>query len=312
MKTYSLARLVAGRVVPADVDFRIRGFPLAHVANREHLESRAGAFVAGAHAYAEDPNRPHATLAGIAPPIRGFAYEGAAMVATVVDVVPALGRGSHLRTLLAGPGYGYRHLIHVGVGWGLAALRLPSPRPLLALSPLLRWLALDGKGFHHCFFGPDETLRKLSSLGPTESNQVLVAGVGRALWFTQAAELARIGEDIDGAPERFRASMWSGVALASCYAGRAEPMTADELGTCAEPYIPAVRQGLTFAAAAIQEHGLGFSEAQAELLRTFDIDPGSPAQLAAECSSDLVTRTGPIDSYQTWRRRLSYPAGLIA
>lgn len=226
------------------------------------------------------------------------------MIATLADLTMTLGHGSHVRTLLAGPGHGYRHLVHVGVGWGLASLHLHSPRTMIALCPLLRWLAIDGLGFCRQFFRPTQTLGRLRSLPQTPRNQVFVAGVGRALWFTQAADLSCIESDIQVAPQAFQGSMWSGVALASCYAGRAEPVLGLELEAYAGPHTASVRQGLSFAGAALQEHGCRLSAAQTSLLEAFDIDPTTPAQRAARHASDLTTRSGPVANYQAWRARL--------
>jgi enediyne biosynthesis protein E3 len=302
MRRQPLLRLLAGRIRRGDVDFAERGFPLAPTTDRAHLEYRGAAFVTGANAYAADPENPHASLQTVAADVRGFAYEGAAMVAAVADLVTALGRGRHLRTLLAGPGHSYRHVIHVGVGWGLDVLHWPHPQTVISLCPLLRWLALDGLAFHREFFHPEQTINSLGSLSPTPQNQVFVAGVGRALWFTQTADLSRITSVIVGTPLWCQSSMWSGVALASCYAGRTEPVLAEELRGCAEPHMDAVRQGLAFAGAAIQEHGLRLSGEQERLLLEFGV--ADAAELTSRAATGLTTLSGPVQNYELWRRRL--------
>ena len=43
-------------------------------------------------------------------------------------------------------------MIHVGVGWAWARLPVNLARGKARFDPVLRWLALDGYGFHEAFF----------------------------------------------------------------------------------------------------------------------------------------------------------------
>src|SRR5215204_1980803 len=85
---------------------------------------------------------------------RGFAYEGATMGFAVRDGLP-FGRADRAARFLAGRGSAQIYTGYVGVGWAMARLpRFRWPRAA-GMDPLLRWLALDGWGFHQAYFHTD-------------------------------------------------------------------------------------------------------------------------------------------------------------
>lgn len=209
--------------------------------------------MAGARVEATAPADPHAALALVAPWLRGFAYEGAGTSAAVVDLlVPGSRR---LSGLLDGAGHGYRHLVHVGAGWALPLVHRRYLPHRLGLDPLLRWLALDGAGFCRTFFaGPDDRRRLLARPAKTGAAQVEMNGSGRALWFTSGADLDRIAASVSLAAPVNRGPLWSGVGLAAGYAG-APGLDVERLADLTGRWVPQLRQGMVFAAAARASHG---------------------------------------------------------
>lgn len=109
------------------------------------------AYAAEAATVAEAEER----LEGVPTRFRGFAYEGAAMGFAVREGLPIGGRGM-VSEFLAGRGDDHVYMAYVGVGWAMA--RLPRFRwsSLTAPDPLLRWLVLDGYGFHQAYFKTEQ------------------------------------------------------------------------------------------------------------------------------------------------------------
>src|SRR4051794_35089720 len=131
----------------------VRGFHVKSPEARALLESVGSAFLDGyGHAaQARTPAAAQAPLETTPTRFRGFAYEGAAMAFAVRDGLRPVG-GRNVERFLAGPGARHIYMAYVGVGWAMA--RLPRIRwsTLHAPDPLLRWLVLDGYGFHQAYF----------------------------------------------------------------------------------------------------------------------------------------------------------------
>lgn len=145
--------------------------------------------------------------------LRGIGYQGAGMGLAALDARSP--RGSRLRQLILGRGAPHQCLIHLGAGMVLARLRRNPMRFLERHDPSLRWLLLDGYGFHDGFFRWSRfaTPPDLPGYGPNAYDQ----GVGRSLWFLAGADVSRIGELIADFAESRRADLWSGVGVAWSY-----------------------------------------------------------------------------------------------
>lgn len=218
----------------------------------EHLDGCAAAFLAGARTEAQGPADPHVALAAVEPWYRGFAYEGAAMSAALVDLlVPGSRR---LPLLLDGPGHGYRHLVHVGAGWALPRQPRRSLSRRLGLDPLLRWLVQDGTGFRRSFFAPAGVrLAQLAEPAVGGVAQLRMHGAGRALWFVCGADLHRVASAVSTAAPANRGPLWAGVGLAAAYAG-SPGLDVDRLTQLAGPFLGRLRQGAVFGSAARASH----------------------------------------------------------
>lgn len=297
-----IAHGFANRVKLSDVSFEARGFSTACTANVRHLEQKASAFVVGAHSYANCPRQPHLALQETPLAERGFAYEGAAMIATLVDLV-MLGRFKAVHTLLSGPGVHYRHLIHVGSGWAYSVLDIPFPRIIPACDPVLRWLALDGFGFHRHFFDSAASLEYLRKSRPGHAGRIRTQGAGRALWFSEGADIERILRVSQTVPMRVRADLWSGVGLACGYAslGVEEPL---DLGLLPQSYIANFLQGLVFAGAA-HSQSESLPEKTCQLLgQALSIDAITAMKWSDEALTDItVAGQGP-SGFLLWQERL--------
>src|SRR6185436_11281433 len=98
-----LARTVFA-IAPRETSFAVRGFRWDSEEIRERLEGIAATFVRGYHAALEtDPPALAERLDREEPYARGWAYEGAAMALTLLDVLTGRRQG-RLHNLLAGAG----------------------------------------------------------------------------------------------------------------------------------------------------------------------------------------------------------------
>src|SRR5439155_21650914 len=146
-----------------ETTFARRGFRGGEGGVRPVLEKVGRAFVTGYHAALENDGEPAlaARLGEIDLDHRGFAYEGAAMGLGILDCVTPW-RRNRVRNFLNGAGEPHSYMVHVGLGWVAARLPRFLCRHLLdhasrithhgALDPVLRWLVIDGYGFHEGFF----------------------------------------------------------------------------------------------------------------------------------------------------------------
>ena len=153
------------------------------------------------------------------PEFRGFAYEGAGMGLAMVDAVTPWRAGCFQR-FLEGPGARFAILMYVGLGWAIGRLGLNLDHSLSRLDPVLSWLTVDGYGFHNGFFSPRASY--LGHRAPVHllpfQRRVTDMGLGRSMWFG-VANVRRMVEIIERFEPSRRADIWSGVGLASAYAG---------------------------------------------------------------------------------------------
>ena len=286
-----------------------RGFHVSDQAVAERLESIGETFLRGYHAAL--PDHGGAALArsldAVAPELRGFAFEGAAMGLTLLDHLLPMNRGRFHR-FLHGEGSPHSYMLHVGAGWALA--RLPWLRWrvnsfISALDPLGRWLALDGYGFHQgYFYWPDAVSRQEVPRGLAGyARRPFDQGLGRSLWFVEGADARRIADAISAFPPARQPDLWSGVGLACAYAGGRDLPHLELLREAAGPYLAQAAQGAAFAAKARQRAGNPAPHTELAC----GVLCGRSAQAAAAVT-DFALRDLPEDdvepAYEIWRQRI--------
>ncbi|MEU2613199.1 DUF1702 family protein [Micromonospora sp. NPDC007271] len=286
-------------------DFARRGFNLNRPEPRLLLETHARSFLIGFNLAARHWRDRHDVLAEVPVAERGFAYEGAGMYAALRDLTTA-DRAGALRGLLDGPGANYVHLIHVGAGWPLTPVRLPLRR--IPRTPLLRWLALDGEGFGATYFGGLAAARRRCAARPAAGHPrgrwiATLAGVGRALWFVECADVPAIAAVIAEQPAAARPHLWSGIGLAAGYAGAASDDELARLLTAAAGYLDHLRQGVTFAAGARIRAGAAPEHTERACRRLLGVDAGTAAGWT-DIAAEGLTEALDLDAYLEWRDRL--------
>lgn len=216
-----------------------------------HLETAVLSAVGGYHATLDGHK-----LADLVPrldqvplALRGYAYEGAAMGLMGMDCF--LPGKSRFKAYLAGPGQAHVYMVHIGAGEALARLRRkPEPVVNKLEDPVLRWLVMDGYGFHEGFFSPAKHVDQ--QLVPTHlssyAREVFDQGVGRSIWFSSGAQVDRMAATIGAFPAARQADLWLGVGVACGYVGGVERVTIENLRQAAGPYAGQLAVGTAFVA----------------------------------------------------------------
>jgi hypothetical protein len=235
---------------------------------------------------------------------RGFAYEGAATALALLDFLTPW-RRHRWRDFLAGAGSRHAYLVHVGAGWLLGRVPGRVERHLARLDPLLRWLAVDGYGFQEGFFhwprylGGGPVPARLEGYARRAFDQ----GLGRCLWFIEGADVARLPETIAGFPVERRPDLWSGVGLASTYAGGVDAAALRHLRVAADSWQPCLAQGAAFAAKARLRAGIVVEHTRAACQVLCGLSPEEAAQVT-DAGLENLPADGAEPAYEAWRKRV--------
>jgi hypothetical protein len=283
-----------------EVHFKTRGFRLGRSETRQRLEQVGEVFLIGYHTALEEPEErklserlKHVELVN-----QGFAFEGAAMALALRDrLLPGSRR---LAAFMQGSGRRHIYMLHVGAGWALARVpwRLQVDKAIQCFDPLLRWLAVDGYGFHEGYFhwrakSPPVPPRGLSGDGLHAFDQ----GLGRAVWFTECGDVERIAQTVQRFSESRHRDLWSGVGLAAAYAGGVSRADLTQLGNIAVR--PALAQGAAFAAKARELAGNWAPETELAC----EVFCHTSAKVAAQTSDEALAHLKSITAnprYRDW------------
>jgi enediyne biosynthesis protein E3 len=290
----------------AETTFARRGFRGGENGRREGIERVGTAFVAGYQAALENSRAEILVprLEAMAPDLRGFAYEGAAMGLGLLDRVTPW-RRDRVQSFLRGAGDAHTYMVHVALGW--VAARMPGnlEKQMEPLDPLLRWLVLDGYGFHEGFFHWPKYLR--DGLPPRRvtgyATRVFDQGLGRSLWFVEGGGVARLRETVAGFAESRRADLWSGVGLASVYAGEVTDAELKLLLEAAGKFQPQLAQGAAFAAKARHRAGnpTAYTERACRILCGLS---SADAAALTDAALENLPAHGAEPAYEIWRQRI--------
>jgi hypothetical protein len=298
----------------AETRLDVRGFHAKSDAARELLERIGGTFLEG-YAYAAEAATVEEAAAGIdtiTPRFRGFAYEGAGMGFAVRDGLP-LGPSRLNERFLAGPGDPHNYMVYVGMGWATA--RLPRFRWPSAdrLDPLLRWLLLDGYGFHQAYFHTREYVTEQyqdprfgwpDRQSAEHANRVIDQGIGRALWFVNGTDAARTTECVARFAQHRRPDLYAGVGLAATYAGGAAESELWTLLDGAGQYRANLAQGAAFAAECRVRGGLLVPHNEIATRVLCGCGPVDAAKIALH-HRPADAGAGDAGAYETWRHRVA-------
>jgi enediyne biosynthesis protein E2 len=302
-----------------EVTFAKRGFPSGGSAEARHLESIPQHVILGFEFGIELGDRPDSLLRldMVEREFRGFAYEGATMAFTLLDVMPGR-RSDRTREFLDGHGAPHLFLAYIGIGFAMAHL----PRVLWSkvlpdlkettFHPTVSWLAVDGYGFDRAYFDTDRWIHKQYvpkpypwQGAPEYFGRACDQGIGRALWFMHGANVAGVTGAVNAfAPQR-RADLWSGVGLAAAYAGAGDAEQLKTLRDASGEYRPEVAQGAVFAAKARAHADLQTPHTEIAAQVLCDLSVHEANALADQASSGFTAGpAGPVPDYEVWRGRV--------
>jgi hypothetical protein len=310
MKALSQIRARFFGISPREASFVVRGFCATDRVARRRLERIGRTFLRGYRAAITcgEPSALTAPLVRIDLELRGFAYEGAAMGLALLDyLLPR--RTNRFRNFLEGAGRPHVYMVHVGMGWAIARIpwaRRWIHRQLSHLDPLLRWLVVDGYGFHQGYFNPQRSFdaREVPATLSGYACHAFDQGLGRSLWFARGADAQRIRQTIaQFSPDR-QADLWSGVGLACSYAGGVDNKIIEAIRNSAGQSAIHLAQGAAFAAKARQLAG---NPAEATT-RACEIFCGMSADRAAMVTDQCRNRLSGVDerSYEVWRTEIRH------
>lgn len=301
----SIRKLVFG-IRAQETSFERRGFRGGRGGARQRLERIGPAFVTGYHAALED-----GAFTALAPKLneveaefRGFAFEGAAMGLALLDYLTPWKR-HRLQSFLNGPGDPHAYMVHIGAGWALARVPGRVEKFMSRFDPLLRWLIMDGYGFHEAFFHWPRYLagQPIHKRVRGYARRVFDQGFGRCLWFVEGTEVGRIAQTITAFPSERHGDLWSGVGLASVYAGEVSESELQSLLEAAGTFHSQLAQGAAFAAKARRRAGnlKPYHDAACGVL--CGMNASEAAQVTDEALENLPSDGAEL-AYEIWRQRV--------
>ncbi|WP_339688649.1 DUF1702 family protein [uncultured Parasphingorhabdus sp.] len=287
---------------PRRVEFRIRGFDLAEKSHEERLESIGKTFLRGYNlilslrslaafeqAMAEEPAL-----------LRGFFVEGGAMGSALVDSIPF--RRPMLGKFRERFEERYPLLVNAGTGLAMSKLSWREKAIVGALDPFYRWMAYDGMGYHNVYFQQEKTLNSPKRILEGYASRAYDQGVGRGIWFVSGADIDKAAALAGSMAADRQADIWSGIGLASCYAGPADDSVFLDGYRLAGPNGEWFAQGIAFACSARIS-----DQSMPEAIRTainslWGMEPEALAALVDEFrQSNAAGARSDRPRYEAWR-----------
>jgi hypothetical protein len=291
---------------PSEASFAKRGFVAGEDQARQHLEKIGVTFLNGYHAALEETGFVQLAhrLATVDTDLRGFAFEGAAMGLALLDSFTPW-QTNRWRTFTERLATPHIYMMHVGLGWALARLRRGVTSHLARLDPLLCWLVVDGYGFHEGYFGWPQYIERQTL--PARLNgyerRVFDQGLGRSIWFVKGANVAAVARSIDAFPSARRNDLWSGVGLACAYAGGCDRAAVDSLRAAANEHLPALAQGVAFAAKT-RQHAANLNTHTETVCRLICRHSAAESAAITDAALKDLREEDGLPAYEVWRRRI--------
>lgn len=300
-----------------EVTFGERGFPVTQSPATEKLEAIPQAVICGFEWGIDTRGQweLERRLAMVQPELQGFAYEGATMACSVLDMMRG-GRGQKTADLLNGPGQPHIFLAYIGIGFAMARLpralwkRIVPDLTDSPYHPTMSWLAVDGYGFDLAYFGTRRWVdeQRVPKPYPWQGYpayfpRAIDQGIGRALWFIHGARPTEVTAAVGRFPAARRADLWSGVGLAATFAGGCDQESLAELRLAAEEHRAELALGMVFAVKARSYAGFVPPHTDEAAAALGDLTVDAAVKLADATAAHQDT-SGTIPPYELWRQRI--------
>jgi hypothetical protein len=178
---------------------------------------------------------------------------------------------------------------------------------------LLRWLLLDGYGFHQAYFHTAQYVEQQFRDtrfgwpdGPSSYvDRGIDQGIGRALWFVGGTDAELVCTTIEKfAPQR-HTDLYSGAGLAATYAGGVEEDELELFWKRAGGHRPMVAQAAAFAAEARVRAGL-VTPFTGRATQVFcGMTPEEAAAVSIKVRPASAEPVGGVPAYEVWRQRIA-------
>ncbi len=296
---------------PREVLLERRGFHVPDAERQANLENVGRTFLEGFKygMVGRGTADIESSLETVERTVRGFAYEGCAMALAVRDAMLPV-RRHWIRDFLAGRGGVHIYMAYIGVGWAMARLPRIRWRAITPGDSLLRWLALDGLGFHQAYFRTSQYVTgqyqaRIPRWQPGDyANRVVDQGIGRALWFVNGSDVERVAANIGQFAPARRGDLWSGAALASVYAGGVDAGDLETMARLAGEHRPDAAQGAAFAAKARLLADLATEHTEIGVKVYCGLSVEEAAAVTEEAREGLPDAAGDVPGYEIWRQRI--------
>jgi hypothetical protein len=230
-------------------------------------------------------------------------------------VLDALAPRRHDRVMrfVAGRGRHHVYMAQIGIGWAFARVPRLRWRVISPTDPLLRWLILDGYGFHQAYFRTAKYVHgqfqepnfPWPGNGYAEyANRVIDQGIGRAMWFVGGTDVDEVARMIGRFRPHRHSDLWSGAGLAATYAGGVDESELERFWFLAGEHRPLVAQASAFAAQARVKSGLVTAHTRTATAVFCGTSPEAAGAVTDEALTDLPA-DAKLPAFEVWRQRIA-------
>lgn len=280
-----------------------RGFQVKEKRVKDKLEQIGETFLDGYHAVVEDPVNFTKKLEVFSLEFKGFAYEGAGMALKLLDLF-YFNKG-RFQDFTKHEGAAHSYMLHVGAGWSYAKLPMFPKRDFQKQHPIYKWLIVDGMGFYFGYFHWDKFKNGMKAPGKIKSGSYMenafFQGVGRSLWFVFGANIEAVSAAINSFPTNLHNDLWSGVGLASAYAGGLKHASYSDIRKFAGDNLAAYMQGVAFANTARIEASTPAAHTAITSLAMCNMNPVQISNLTHFSLEEAKKLNNQTPIYQNWR-----------
>jgi hypothetical protein len=283
-----------------------RRFNCLDVKVLQHLEKIGLSFLSGYNNYLIDSsdNFFFKNLENVEIEYWGFAYEGLGMGMELLDNLP-FNNKNRLKSFIQSYNDSHIYTMHVGAGWALARLPIRIEKAIQKFDNLLRWLVLDGYGFHQAYFHTKKYVDKKQV--PKHLSEfalhVFYQGVGRCLWFIEGTQPDKITLRIEAFSSDFHKDLWAGVGLACAYAGGLQEKGLNNLLFLSDCYNLHLAQGVCFGAKARLHSGIAINDTELCTKIICGLSAKSCAEIADKALPDTKLMSSE-QAYDAWRSNI--------